>query len=146
MLMSLTSSGSFSSLVELYVCCLGSIRARMDGTNLQQLSCWSGGVALVFGVFFENWTERSPIIPPRLFKTRTTGLIFFTVFFHALAYFAGALFVSWMSRYYRWFSCVLSTTILPDPRRLSDQIRALDYAVSPCSPLSHRGPADIWLL
>ncbi|KAJ7911077.1 major facilitator superfamily domain-containing protein [Mycena leptocephala] len=40
-----------------------------------------GCVALVLGVLFENWTDRSPIIPPRLFKTRTTGLIFFTVFF-----------------------------------------------------------------
>ncbi|KAJ7314253.1 major facilitator superfamily domain-containing protein [Mycena albidolilacea] len=53
----------------------------------------AGGVALFFGVFFENWTERSPIIPPRLFKTRTTGLIFFTVFFHALAYFAAAFYL-----------------------------------------------------
>jgi hypothetical protein len=27
-----------------------------------------GFVALILGVFFESWTERSPIIPPRLFK------------------------------------------------------------------------------
>ncbi|KAJ7311645.1 hypothetical protein DFH08DRAFT_1087724 [Mycena albidolilacea] len=53
----------------------------------------AGGVALVFGVFFENWTERSPIIPPRLFKTRTTGLIFVTAFFHALAYFAAVFYL-----------------------------------------------------
>lgn len=28
----------------------------------------AGVVALVIGVLFENWTDRSPIIPPRLFK------------------------------------------------------------------------------
>jgi hypothetical protein len=27
-----------------------------------------GCVALILGVLFENWTDRSPIIPPRLFK------------------------------------------------------------------------------
>ncbi|KAJ7911085.1 MFS general substrate transporter [Mycena leptocephala] len=52
-----------------------------------------GFVALILGVFFESWTERSPIIPPRLFKTRTTGLIFFTVFFHSFAFFSAAYYL-----------------------------------------------------
>ncbi|KAJ7367640.1 major facilitator superfamily domain-containing protein [Mycena albidolilacea] len=53
----------------------------------------AGVVALAIGVLFENWTDRSPIIPPRLFKTRTTGLIFFTVFFHSFAFFSAAYYL-----------------------------------------------------
>ncbi|KAJ7661600.1 major facilitator superfamily domain-containing protein [Mycena polygramma] len=52
-----------------------------------------GCATLIFGVFFESWTKRSPIIPPRLFKTRTTGLIFFTVFFHSFAFFSAAFYL-----------------------------------------------------
>ncbi|KAJ7499660.1 MFS amino acid permease [Mycena latifolia] len=52
-----------------------------------------GGVTVVFGAIFEGWTDRSPIVPPRLFKTRTTGLIFFTVFFHSFAFFCAAFYL-----------------------------------------------------
>ncbi|KAF7331017.1 Membrane transporter [Mycena venus] len=53
----------------------------------------AGVMTLVLGVGFENWTDRSPVIPPRLFKTRTTGLIFLTVFFHSFAFFAAAYYL-----------------------------------------------------
>ncbi|KAF8124839.1 major facilitator superfamily domain-containing protein [Mycena galopus ATCC 62051] len=53
----------------------------------------AGCVALGLGVVVEMWTDRSPIIPPRLFKTRTTGLIFFTVFLHAFAFFSAAYYL-----------------------------------------------------
>ncbi|KAI0044553.1 MFS general substrate transporter [Auriscalpium vulgare] len=36
---------------------------------------------------------KSPIIPPRLFKIRTTCIILTTVFFHSLAFFTGAFFL-----------------------------------------------------
>ncbi|KAJ7083146.1 MFS amino acid permease [Mycena belliarum] len=52
-----------------------------------------GGMTIVSGVVYENWTDRSPIIPPRLFKTRTTGLIFFSVFFHSFAFFCAAFYL-----------------------------------------------------
>ncbi|KAJ7165570.1 MFS amino acid permease [Mycena crocata] len=52
-----------------------------------------GVLTLVAGVIFEGWTDRSPIIPPRLFKTRTTGLIFITVFFHSFAFFCAAYYL-----------------------------------------------------
>ncbi|KAJ7031126.1 MFS amino acid permease [Mycena alexandri] len=52
-----------------------------------------GCVTLIFGVIFESCTTRSPIIPPRLFKTRTTGLIFVTVFFHSFAFFSAAYYL-----------------------------------------------------
>ncbi|KIJ69250.1 hypothetical protein HYDPIDRAFT_80094 [Hydnomerulius pinastri MD-312] len=48
-----------------------------------------GGVLLVLGAINEIFTKRSAIIPPRLFKTRTTGLILISVFLHALTFFAG---------------------------------------------------------
>ncbi|KAK7053805.1 membrane transporter [Favolaschia claudopus] len=53
----------------------------------------AGGVTLIVGVLWENWTERSPIIPPRLFKTRTTGIVFTTVFLHGFAFFAAAFYL-----------------------------------------------------
>ncbi|KIM48915.1 hypothetical protein M413DRAFT_438091 [Hebeloma cylindrosporum] len=39
------------------------------------------------------FTKRSPIIPPRLFQTRTNGIILITTFMHALAFFAGAYYL-----------------------------------------------------
>ncbi|KAF9246286.1 MFS general substrate transporter [Melanogaster broomeanus] len=48
-----------------------------------------GGVLLVLGAINEVLTKRSAIIPPRLFKTRTTGLILITVFLHAISFFSG---------------------------------------------------------
>ncbi|KAF7301065.1 Membrane transporter [Mycena indigotica] len=50
-----------------------------------------GFVLIITGVWFESWTSRSPIIPPRLFQTRTTGIIFFSVFFHSFCFFCGIL-------------------------------------------------------
>ncbi|KAJ7618403.1 MFS general substrate transporter [Roridomyces roridus] len=52
-----------------------------------------GVVVIVLAVLFETWTTRSPIIPPRLFRTRTTGLIFITVFFHSIAFFSAAFYL-----------------------------------------------------
>ncbi|KAJ7913215.1 major facilitator superfamily domain-containing protein [Mycena leptocephala] len=46
-----------------------------------------GFVTILLGVAFEMWTSRSPIIPPRLFRTRTTGLIFFNLAFYLPLYF-----------------------------------------------------------
>ncbi|KAK0463985.1 MFS general substrate transporter [Desarmillaria tabescens] len=46
-----------------------------------------GGVLLVCAGIFEAFTKRSPIIPPRLFKTRTTAIILVSTFLHALSFF-----------------------------------------------------------
>jgi len=52
-----------------------------------------GLVTIVIAVAFEMWTKRSPIIPPRLFKTRTTQLIIFTAFVHSFAFFSAAFYL-----------------------------------------------------
>lgn len=52
-----------------------------------------GCVLIVLGAVNEVFTQRSPIVPPRLFKTRTTTFILISVFFHALAFFAGAYYL-----------------------------------------------------
>jgi len=52
-----------------------------------------GCVLLVLAGINEALTKRSPIIPPRLFQTRTTAIILITTFFHALAFFAGAYYL-----------------------------------------------------
>ncbi|KAF9526981.1 MFS amino acid permease [Crepidotus variabilis] len=53
----------------------------------------SGIVAFIIGGINEVFTKRSPIVPPRLFKTRTTGIILISVFIHAFAFFAGAYYL-----------------------------------------------------
>jgi len=52
-----------------------------------------GCVTLVAGGVYECFTKRSPIIPPRLFKTRTTAILLITVFLHAVAFFSGAYYL-----------------------------------------------------
>ncbi|KDQ61019.1 hypothetical protein JAAARDRAFT_32018 [Jaapia argillacea MUCL 33604] len=52
-----------------------------------------GGVLILAGAINEAFTTRAPIVPPRLFKTRTTGIILVIVFLHALAFFAGAYYL-----------------------------------------------------
>lgn len=50
-------------------------------------------VLLILGAINEIYTTRSPIIPPRLFKTRTTAIILISVFLHALAFFAASFYL-----------------------------------------------------
>ncbi|PPQ98149.1 hypothetical protein CVT26_003193 [Gymnopilus dilepis] len=52
-----------------------------------------GGACLVAAAVNEGFTTRSPIVPPRLFKTRTTGILLVTTFFHAIAFFSGAYYL-----------------------------------------------------
>ncbi|KIY72091.1 MFS general substrate transporter [Cylindrobasidium torrendii FP15055 ss-10] len=52
-----------------------------------------GGSLLVVAGIHEGFTKRSPIIPPRLFRTRTTALILTFSFLHALAFFVGAFYL-----------------------------------------------------
>jgi EmrB/QacA subfamily drug resistance transporter len=52
-----------------------------------------GGTLLILGGVNEVYTKRSPIIPPRLFKTRTTGLVMVSVFLHAVVFFAGSYYL-----------------------------------------------------
>lgn len=52
-----------------------------------------GGVLLVLAGVWECYTDRSPIIPPRLFKTRTTAIILITNFFHGFVFFTVAFYL-----------------------------------------------------
>ncbi|KAH0826973.1 MFS general substrate transporter [Lanmaoa asiatica] len=49
-----------------------------------------GIVLLIVGGINEMYTKRSAIIPARLFKTRTTGIILVTVFLHAIVFFGAS--------------------------------------------------------
>ncbi|KAG1836612.1 MFS general substrate transporter [Suillus subluteus] len=57
-----------------------------------------GGTLLIIGGINEIFTKKSPIIPPRLFKTRTTGLTLVSVFLHAVIFFAVS---SYLPMYYQ---------------------------------------------
>ena len=52
-----------------------------------------GVVLLIAGAVNELFTKRSPIIPPRIFKTRTTGIILVTTFLHAMTFFTGSYYL-----------------------------------------------------
>ncbi|KZV73419.1 MFS amino acid permease [Peniophora sp. CONT] len=52
-----------------------------------------GTVLLISGFINEFFTPRSPIIPPRLFQTRTTGIILISSFLHAITFFGGAFYL-----------------------------------------------------
>ncbi|KAH7929621.1 MFS general substrate transporter [Leucogyrophana mollusca] len=81
---------------------IGGVVCLLVGFNFSQTS-WSspktialltvGGVLLVAGAINEVFTTRSAIIPARLFKTRTTGIILISGFLHALAFFGGSYYL-----------------------------------------------------
>ncbi|KZT11343.1 MFS general substrate transporter [Laetiporus sulphureus 93-53] len=52
------------------------------------------GCCLLLGaVANEIFTQRSPIVPPRLFRVRTTGFILVSVLLHAIAFFSGTFYL-----------------------------------------------------
>jgi len=52
-----------------------------------------GVVLLLVAAANEIFTPRSPIVPPRLFRVRTTGFILISVFLHAIAFFSGTFYL-----------------------------------------------------
>ncbi|KAA1469513.1 MFS amino acid permease [Dentipellis sp. KUC8613] len=52
-----------------------------------------GAVLLLLSGINELFTPRSPIIPPRLFKTRTTAIILVINLLHAISFFGGAYYL-----------------------------------------------------
>ncbi|OJT06143.1 hypothetical protein TRAPUB_3078 [Trametes pubescens] len=52
-----------------------------------------GVTLLVVAFVYELFTKRSPILPPRLFKTRTTAIILVSSLLHAFSFFSGAYYL-----------------------------------------------------
>ena len=52
-----------------------------------------GIVAIIAGAVNEIFTKSSPVIPPRLFKTRTTAGVLGVVFAQGIVFFAGAFYL-----------------------------------------------------
>ncbi|THH27245.1 hypothetical protein EUX98_g6938 [Antrodiella citrinella] len=81
---------------------VGGVVCILLGFNFSETS-WSapqtiaplviGIVLLIAASINEVFTTRSPIVPPRLFKTRTTAALLISTFLHALAFFAGAYYL-----------------------------------------------------
>lgn len=79
---------------EFYKCDLLCQRAWTDkhltGSTPQTIAPLVVGVVLlIIASINEIFTTRSPIIPPRLFKVRTTAFLLITTFLHAFAFFGG---------------------------------------------------------
>jgi len=53
----------------------------------------SGLVLYVPAITWEFYTKKDAIIPPRLFKTRTTGILMFNVLIHGIAFLAGSYYL-----------------------------------------------------
>jgi MFS family permease len=53
----------------------------------------AGGVLFIVAGFFETITSREPIIPPRLFRTRTTTIVLVTVFLHGVVFFSASYYL-----------------------------------------------------
>jgi len=52
------------------------------------------GVVLVFvAAVYELYTKKEPILPPRLFQTRTTGVVLVATFLHAMTFFGASYYV-----------------------------------------------------
>ncbi|GJE95150.1 MFS general substrate transporter [Phanerochaete sordida] len=81
---------------------VGGVVCILIGFNFSETS-WStaqtiaplvvGVVLLIIATLNEIYTSRSPIVPPRLFKVRTTSFLLISVFIHALAFFGGAYYL-----------------------------------------------------
>ncbi|KZV68762.1 MFS general substrate transporter [Peniophora sp. CONT] len=52
-----------------------------------------GVVTLITFVWWETYTKRAPIVPPRLFRTRTTALLLTGAFFHSFCYYTAAFYL-----------------------------------------------------
>ncbi|KAF9052921.1 MFS general substrate transporter [Panaeolus papilionaceus] len=73
---------------------LGFNESEASWSSPQTIALLTAGFVCIFACGAnEYFTKRSPIIPPRLFKTRTTGILLLTTFFHALAFFSGAFYL-----------------------------------------------------
>ncbi|CAL1714499.1 unnamed protein product [Somion occarium] len=59
--------------------------------TIAPLAC--GFIVLILAGFWECYTIRSPIVPPRLFQTRTTGILLITTFIHGLCFFSCAFYL-----------------------------------------------------
>ncbi|EJD36920.1 MFS general substrate transporter [Auricularia subglabra TFB-10046 SS5] len=53
----------------------------------------AGVVLLIFSAIYELYTTKSPIIPPRLMKTRTSAAVFISIFIHAFAFFTASFYM-----------------------------------------------------
>jgi hypothetical protein len=66
----------------------------LTGSAPKTIACIAiGGALFLVAALNESLTKRDPIIPPRLFKTRTTGLILVCTFLHAVTFFNGAYYL-----------------------------------------------------
>ncbi|KAH8109974.1 MFS general substrate transporter [Phellopilus nigrolimitatus] len=81
---------------------VGGVVCLLLGFNFSETS-WSapqtialvviGGMLLVIAGAYEALTKRSAIIPPRLFKTRTTAILLVQCLLHAIAFFSTAYYL-----------------------------------------------------
>ncbi|GAA5863355.1 hypothetical protein JCM1840_007499 [Sporobolomyces johnsonii] len=79
--------GLFLLIAGLVVLLIGFTSGETNWGSAQTIACLVVGVVVLLGaVYVEVTTKRSPIIPPRLFRIRTSASICIGVFFHSIAF------------------------------------------------------------
>ncbi|KAK7686305.1 hypothetical protein QCA50_010529 [Cerrena zonata] len=73
---------------------LGFTQSQSGWKSAETLAPLIIGIMVLFAAAaWEGYTERSPIVPPRLFQTRTTGILLFTTFIHGMCFFMCAFYL-----------------------------------------------------
>ncbi|KAI0336510.1 MFS amino acid permease [Cubamyces sp. BRFM 1775] len=86
--------GLFLIIAGVVLILLGFNFSETSWSSAQCIAPLAVGVCLLLAASFnELYTKRSPILPPRLFKTRTTAILLISTFLHAFAFFAGAYYL-----------------------------------------------------
>ncbi|KAG2755028.1 MFS general substrate transporter [Suillus brevipes Sb2] len=80
-------AGLFAIVTGVVCLLLGFNSSETTWRNPETITLFTAGcILLIIGGINEIFTKRSPIIPPRLFKTRTTGFTLVSVFLHGLLF------------------------------------------------------------
>ncbi|KDQ16128.1 hypothetical protein BOTBODRAFT_107517 [Botryobasidium botryosum FD-172 SS1] len=81
--------GLFLIMSGIVLLLVGFNSSETNWSSAETIALLTVGVALlIFGAINELLTNRAPVIPPRLFKTRTTAALMISVFVHAFGFLA----------------------------------------------------------
>ena len=98
-----------------------------------------GGVLLVAAGFYEQYTTREPIIPPRLFHTRSTAAILVATPIHAMVFFSASYYIP------LYFQILGSSATMAGIRQLPLSFGASIVAIVSGIVISKTGRYRLWL-
>ncbi|ETW79037.1 major facilitator superfamily [Heterobasidion irregulare TC 32-1] len=86
--------GLFLLIAAIVCLLLGFNQSEISWSSPSTIALLVVGCSLVVvATLWEMWTTRSPIVPPRIFKTRTTAILLIISFLHSLTFFSGTFYL-----------------------------------------------------